>query len=372
MSTETLEADVAILGAGLAGSIAAHTLSQQGHDVLLVDCLAPLPDPLQAEKIEPDQAALFRSLGLLDERVPAADRIGVVMNYDGHGIEEFDTVEQYGISYFDTVARFREMAGHRARMESAAVRWLRPDPVRPRVGLSDGREVSVRLVVLATEGNRALPEGLSLGRVVDETLCSLSYGFDLEGLDSDFAGFNYFLGKNSDSVDFLTTFRVGDRVRAHVFTQQDPRDPAVLEASSSMDQALKSWFPDLATHLGTASVSSPVQLLTAIYHRVRDPGAVEGVAIIGEEFQSVSPATGAGLTHTLTDVKVLCERYAPGWLASPRSEVRTFYGDPEKLAADRTAYSHWCYYRDRQAWDRVPFHIRALRKARDIGLGHRD
>ena len=364
MSTEQIEADVVILGAGLAGSIAAHALSQQGHDVLLVDCAAPLADPLQGEKIEPDQATLLRSLGLLDERVPAAEPIGVVRNYDGYAIEEFDTVEQYGISYFDTVAHIREVAGRRAHLETTAVSWIRPHPVRPHVGLSDGREVSARLVVVATDGNGELPEGLSLSRVVDDSLCSLWYGFDLEGLDPDFTGFNYFLGKNPERVDFLTTFRIGDRVRAHVFTQQDRSNPAVVEATSSMDEALKSWFPDLGTHLGTVRISSPVQVLTATYRRIRDAGADDGVVIIGEEFQSVSPTTGARLTCTLTDVKVMCERHAPGWLAGPRSEVRAFYADPEKLAVDRMAHDRWCYYRDRQTWDRVPLYIRAMRKVR--------
>lgn len=372
MSTEKLEADVVILGAGFTGSIAAHALCEQGHDVLLVDCAAPDIDPLQAEKIEPDQAVLLRSLGLLDERVPAVDPIGAVQNFDGHGIEEFDTVEQYGISYFDTVANLREVAGRRARVETADVSWLRPDPVRPHVGLSDGREVSARLVVVATEGAGGLPEQLSLSRVVDQTLCSLTYGFDLDGLEPDFAGFNYFLGKNPERVDFLTTFRVGDRVRAHVFTQQDSRDAAVVAATTDMDEALNSWFPDLGSHLGTVRTASPVRVRTATYQRIRDAGAVDGVVIIGEEFHSASPTTGTSLTHTLTDVKVLCDRHAPGWLSGPRSNVRAFYGDPEKLAIDRLAHGHWCYYRDRQTWDRVPLYVRAMRKARDIGLGRED
>ena len=79
-----------------------------------------------------------------------------------------------------------------------------------------------------------------------------------------------------------------------------------------------------------------------------------------------------GLTRILTDVQVLCERHAPGWLAGPRSHVRAFYGDPEKLAVDRTAHDRWRYYRDRQTWDRVPLYIRAVRKARRVGFGPQD
>lgn len=359
-----MEADVVILGTGFGGSLAASALSRQGLDVLLLDCERSRTDPLQAEKIEPDQAALLRDLGLLDERVPADPPIGVVLNYDGSGVQEFDTVEQYGISCHETVLHLREVAARGARVETASVRWVRPDPVRPRVGLDDGREISARLVVVATEGHGGLPDGLSLSRVVDDSLRSLTYGFDIEGLSADFTGFNYFLGRNPDGVDFLTTFRVGDRVRAHVFTQQHPGDRVVSEATASMDGALKSWFPDLEAHLGPVSVSSPILVLNSAYRRTRDAGAADGVVIIGEEFQTVSPTTGDGLTHVLTDVRLLCERHVPGWMAGPRSTVRAFYGDPEKLAVDRTALDHWRYYRDRQTWDRVPLYVRAMRKAR--------
>ena len=77
---------------------------------------------------------------------------------------EFDTVEQYGISYPDTVTRIRELAEGRARSETIGVDWLRPDAAQPRVGLSDGREVSARLVVLATEGSGGLPDDFGCKR----------------------------------------------------------------------------------------------------------------------------------------------------------------------------------------------------------------
>ena len=181
MSTKRLEADVVILGAGFGGSLAASALSRQGLDVLLLDCERSRTDPLQAEKIEPDQAALLRDLGLLDERVPAAPPIGVVRNFDGSGIQDFDTVEQYGMSCHETVLRLRDVAARGSRVETASVRWVRPDPVRPRVGLDDGREISARLVVVATAGHGGLPDGLSLSRVVDDSLRSLTYGFDIGG-----------------------------------------------------------------------------------------------------------------------------------------------------------------------------------------------
>ena len=125
MPTKRLEADVVILGAGFGGSVAASALSRQGLDVLLLDCERWVTDPLQAEKIEPDQAALLRDLGLLDERVPADPPIGVVLNCDGSGIQEFDTVEQYGISCHDTVFHLREVAARGSRVETASVRWRR-------------------------------------------------------------------------------------------------------------------------------------------------------------------------------------------------------------------------------------------------------
>src|SRR5687768_10567094 len=117
MSSEA-NTDVVIVGAGLAGTGIAHCLAQRGLDVVLVDRQAKYPDAFRAEKIEPDQAAVFRALGLLDMRSPHAAPMGQTLSFDGRELKTFDTVEQYGFRYGDTVNAMRAVLPAGVRRET--------------------------------------------------------------------------------------------------------------------------------------------------------------------------------------------------------------------------------------------------------------
>src|SRR5437762_603267 len=100
-------ADIIIIGAGLAGATAAALLARQGRRVVLIDRWTSYPSCFKAEKIEPDQADLFRKFGLLPALLPAAGHIrGVVGAEDGRVIGT-RRIEQYGIFYHDMVNLIR-------------------------------------------------------------------------------------------------------------------------------------------------------------------------------------------------------------------------------------------------------------------------
>lgn len=65
------DADVVIVGAGLAGASAATVLARKGVRVMLIDSRQTYPACFKAEKIEPDQAELFRKFGLIDRGTSA-------------------------------------------------------------------------------------------------------------------------------------------------------------------------------------------------------------------------------------------------------------------------------------------------------------
>ena len=56
--------DVVIIGAGLAGNVAASTLARAGIDVVIIDAAAVVPPSLRAEKLGTPILALFDRLGL--------------------------------------------------------------------------------------------------------------------------------------------------------------------------------------------------------------------------------------------------------------------------------------------------------------------
>ena len=62
----TIEADVAIVGGGLAGSLAAAVLTRAGYRIALIDKRTVYPDEFRVEKLGGQQVDILRRLGLLD------------------------------------------------------------------------------------------------------------------------------------------------------------------------------------------------------------------------------------------------------------------------------------------------------------------
>lgn len=352
-------ADVAIIGGGFAGACTARVLAARGIRCVLIDRRATFPDLFRAEKIEPDQAALLRSLGLLSLRRPLAPPVGTIMDFATGGAGTVDTIEQYGISYADTVNSLREDLPELCDFRVDEVVAITADGKNPVVGLASGASIGCRLVVLAAGGSDALARSLGLTRTYRHDLISLTYGFDLEYAESRdpyIRGLNVQAPKNSVGIDYLTVFPIGSRRRANLFTQQRPKDPIVGSLKADFQGTLARVFPEAGDRLGPWSVTSKIQVVPTTYARMRGSRSVPGVVVIGEEYQSVSPTTGLGLSKVLTDVQVLCDSCVPYWLSGgviDRRALRRFYGNSRKRAVDRKALGSWLYYRDTMSGRRV-------------------
>ena len=99
--------DVLIVGAGLAGSASATVLARRGLSVTVIDPYAEFPPLFRAEKIEPDQAALLQSLGLLDKVKQKARIISEIIHGRAGRMLRRRQIEQFGISYCDIVNQVR-------------------------------------------------------------------------------------------------------------------------------------------------------------------------------------------------------------------------------------------------------------------------
>jgi 2-polyprenyl-6-methoxyphenol hydroxylase-like FAD-dependent oxidoreductase len=77
--------DVAIIGAGLAGGLAAHLLARQGLQIAIIDLAAEHPEEFRAEQIVGEQVEILRALQLLDRIVGDRRCTGSARCYDSSG-----------------------------------------------------------------------------------------------------------------------------------------------------------------------------------------------------------------------------------------------------------------------------------------------
>ena len=149
-------------------------------------------------------------------------------------------------------------------------------------------------------------------------------------------------------MNFLTLFRIGGAMRANLFTMWSPKEARVREILQDPLLALRRLCPGVEHDTGELRIGSRVQAVPTSYHRLEGVQR-PGVVVVGEEFQSVSPATGTGLDKVLTDVGVLCRRHVPEWMSTPGmgvDKIGRFYRDPAKRRIDERSRAEWAHSYD--------------------------
>ena len=342
--------DVIIIGAGFAGCCAAWVLTSQGISVRMIERTRRYPEAFRAEKIEPDQAENLRKFGMLDMRLPFAGPLGKTINHRGGISREFDTVEQYGMHYTDTVNSFREhLEGRCETVIGRATEIINSDDLQT-VKTEDG-EYSARVVIVAAGGKDNLLNPLGIHRRTQDSLTSMSFAFHVEPDDIsrfDFSGFNYFLDEPVDDIDYVTIFRIGDIMRVNLFSQMSTKSPVLRAIKKSPREQMQKYFPDLEDLVGGYTVTTKVQSYPTNFYRLRGTD-VPGVVIIGDDYQSVNPTTGTGISKCTTDADRLCNHYIPQWLKTPgmsADKIRDYYRDEVKRAVDANSLELWISYRD--------------------------
>jgi 2-polyprenyl-6-methoxyphenol hydroxylase-like FAD-dependent oxidoreductase len=347
--------DVIVIGGGLAGTAAAAVLARAGYRVRLLDRRDPYPESFKAEKIEHGQVAGLRRLGLLDAVAPFAAPIREIWDAkDGRLLKRF-TTEQLGVPVHQVIRRIRATlpAGvfHVARVTRIVA-----DARQPRVLLDGGEELSARLIVMATGTAPGLVDALGIRReAIGGTPYSFAFGFDIapvRGPRFRFDSLAYYPEGTATRIAYLSLFPIPGAMRANLFSYHEPREPWVQAFARDPARELAAALPRLSRVIGDFRVSSKVHMCPIDLYRVATP-ALPGVVLIGDAFQSVCPATGTGLSKIVADVEVLCTRYVPRWLATPRLDaqaIQPFYDDPDKAAVDRDSLAR-ARYRKRVSLD---------------------
>lgn len=332
--------DIAIVGGGLAGSTTAAMLGRAGISAILIDPHPVYPPDFRVEKLSgPEQIGRFRKTGIADATLQAA-------RYDGENwIARFGylldkrPIQQYGIMYDTLVNAIRAQISGDIESIFSKVISVSAGPERQKVVLSNGEEISARLVVLANGLNVGLRHQLGIERRIVSACHSISLGFDLVPVGRatfDFPALTYFSERTSDRIPYLSLFPVGSRMRGNLFTYRQIDDPWLQQMRRAPAQTLKASLPRLCRITGDFEIAGDIKIRPADLY-VSTGHRQPGLVLVGDAFETSCPVAGTGTDKVFTDVERLCNVHIPNWLATDgmnETKIAAFYDDPVKTACD--------------------------------------
>ena len=173
------QTDILIAGGGLAGSTAAAMLGRAGRSVVLVDPHETYPPDFRAEKIDGTQARILARTGLADAVLRAATLDGESWVARFGRLIEKRPGDQHGILYDTMVNTIRGEIPPSVAFIHGKVTDIATSADRQCVTLSNGEEISARLVIVANGLNVGLRHKLGMARNDVSKTHSIMLGFDL-------------------------------------------------------------------------------------------------------------------------------------------------------------------------------------------------
>jgi 2-polyprenyl-6-methoxyphenol hydroxylase-like FAD-dependent oxidoreductase len=341
--------DVAIIGGGLAGSTAAAMLGRAGVHAVLVDPHPLYPKDFRCEKLDASQVILLRKTGLAGTVLGAAtcDEEVWIARF-GHLVEKRPN-EQYDLLYDTLVNAVRGEIPPGIERIHAKAAAIATSSDRQTLTLSDGEQISARLIVLANGLNIGLRQSIGIGREVMSPCHSISIGFDVSPVGRpafDFRALTYYPESAAGRMAYLTLFPIGSTMRANLFVYRDMHDPWLREMRHGGQEALFALMPGLRKLIGDIEIGDvkirPVDLYVSTGYRQA------GLVLVGDAFATSCPAAGTGCNKVLTDVERLCSVHIPRWLASDgmaAEKIAAFYDDEIKQACDAASEAKAYYLR---------------------------
>lgn len=334
-------ADVVIIGAGLAGCVAASTLAQAEADVVLIDAAAVVPPSLRAEKLGTDILALFDRLGLGRTVRAASTPISSVWIARFGRVMKRRARLEHAFSYKTLVTALRTTLPERVDLRFGRIVDVTTGPDRQRVALNDGTAIEARLLVVATGPSAAIHRRVGIEVVEATRDHSICIGFFLKQPPGDFPfeSIVYHGERRSDRVSYISLFPIGERMRANLFVYRAHDEPWMQAFRNAPAQTLRRTLPNLERVCGPIEIDGSVDI-RPIDLRLTDGHERDGVVLIGDAYCTSCPVSGTGMHKALVDVERLCREHVPAWLATPgmgAGKIAAFYADRVKLDFDRSS-----------------------------------
>jgi 2-polyprenyl-6-methoxyphenol hydroxylase-like FAD-dependent oxidoreductase len=338
--------DIAIIGGGLAGSTAAAMLGRAGFDAVLIDPHAVYPPDFRCEKLDASQVRLLKKTRLADAVLPAATLSGRVWVARLGRVIEKRHYGQFDILYDTLVNTMRAQIPRDLAFIHAKASDISTSADRQNITLSNGEEISARLIVMANGLNSGLRKNLGMGRE-DVSLChSISIGFDLKPVGQtsfDFPALTYYPERAADRMAYLTLFPIGPTMRANLFVYRDMRDLWFRKLREAPQETLFTLMPGLRKLTGEIEVGEPVKIRPVdlyVTQGYRQPGIV----LAGDAFATSCPAAGTGVNK----VERLCNVHIPHWLRTAgmgEDKIAAYYDDEVKKDCDSFSAAKAFYLR---------------------------
>jgi 2-polyprenyl-6-methoxyphenol hydroxylase-like FAD-dependent oxidoreductase len=335
----TRHTDVAIVGGGLAGSLAAAMLGRAGISTILIDPHTAYPPDFRCEKLDGFQTGVLAKTGLLDHVRQATTPDGECwIARFGHVVDRRPG-DQLGIMYDTLVNTIRAAIPPAVAFIQGKASEITTSANRQQIRLANGETISARLIVLANGLNIGLHKKLGMERQVISAGHSISIGFDAKPVDRPafaFPALTYFNERPAERMAYITLFPIGPAMRANLFGYRDMHDPWLRQLRAEPQPTLYALMPGLRRSMGDFVVTDfmkirPVDLYVTHGHRQA------GIVLVGDAFATSCPAAGTGARKVLVDVERLCNLHIPQWLATPgmgQDKIAAFYDDPDKVATD--------------------------------------
>ena len=330
--------DIAVIGAGLAGTAAAINLSRGGWRVALVDFASVHRDEFKAEKLGLYHLSLFEKLGLADIIKPILTPMNDNHIYRMGQLYSREQKREYGFTYAGMINALREAVPENVLSIVGKITGIEETPSGRHLILGDGSTIDARLVIVATGSSEAVRRMLGMRRLVTSKMHGLAFGFDLAGTirDYPFDTLNYYAKRPADRYAYISFFPIGEKMRANFFVYRDAKDPWVARFRAEPRPILRELMPEIASVCGDFQVASPVAL-KVVDLTVSQDFEKDGVVLVGDAFCSTCPVPGIGINRVMTDVERLCNVYVPAWMATPgmgREKIAAFYRDKAKSKSD--------------------------------------
>ena len=191
--------------------------------------------------------------------------------------------------------------------------------------LSNGEEISARLVVLANGLNIGLRHMLGIKRRVISACHSVTLGFDVEPVGRaafEFPALTYWPKRSTARMAYLTLFPIGRRdARQSDGLSRHDRSLAAGIPRGARSSRCCALMPRLERMMGEFRVSGPIKIRPADLC-VTEDHLQPGIVLVGDAFSTSCPAAGTGTTKVFTDVERLCNVYIPRWLATEGMDAR--------------------------------------------------